>query len=226
MAVLTEGGGAMPDSPVVQALYEIPAEEVDPLRMWEVVQEHLSGVYEPVRPEELERHLAEMQAYAGDAQDLARGRSLNWKWMLGVSMVSLRRALDGESLTVIELTHTVSHALMARRWRVETLAYDRHALSRARFIGMCGRLMMQVAPDDWLMPLLTHPNGTTPKRPGLGERIRRRRNARGLSITELARRLDVSRTTVSRWETGVTVPHPKHRQALADLLGGDPSDYA
>lgn len=216
----------MPDSPVVQALYDIPVDEVDPLIMWEVVQEYLSGGYKPVSQGELEYYLAETQPYADDTKDLARGRSTNWKWMLGGSMISLRRAIDGESLTVIELTHTVSHALMARRWRVETLGYDRHAVSRGRFIEMCARLMMQVAPDDWLMPLLTRPNGTTPKPPRVGERIQRRRRAMGITVTELAHQLDVSRSTESRWERGVTIPHPKQRQALTDLLGGDPSDYA
>jgi DNA-binding transcriptional regulator YiaG len=199
---------------------------MEPLRMWEVVQEQLGAGYRPVTKAELERSLAEMSRQADDVADLARGRQRQWKWILGSVLITLRRALDDQSLTVIELTDSTRGALMARSWRMDTFFYDRFAANRGRMVDLFARLMMQVADDDWLKHLLDQSNGHTPTPPTVAERIKRRRNAKSLSVTALAHELGVSRTTVGRWEKGTAVPHPEHRKALAALLDGDPSDFA
>jgi DNA-binding XRE family transcriptional regulator len=216
----------MADLPLVQALYDIPVDQLEALGIWEVVQDYLGSGFRPVKTEELEQCLAEQHALVDDAADIARGRSMDWKWVLGMIMATMRRALDDENLTAIELTHVINHVLIGRQSRIETLGYDRHAVQRARVIDICARLIMQVPPDDWLNHLLTRPNGKILEHPGTAARIQRRRRALGLTITELARRLDVTRTTVSRWEKGTTIPHPRQRDALAAVLGGEASDFA
>ena len=52
-----------------------------------------------------------------------------------------------------------------------------------------------------------------------------RRTAKSLLQKELAQILGVSTRTVSAWETKARVPSAPHRRALADVLGGLPSDY-
>lgn len=56
-----------------------------------------------------------------------------------------------------------------------------------------------------------------------GEIIRARREEQGLEQVELARRLGVTQQTVSKWETGVTVPRAARLAALASLLDLDPA---
>ena len=53
----------------------------------------------------------------------------------------------------------------------------------------------------------------------VGNQIRERRQALGLSQEELARRLYVSRVTVSHWETGKTLPDVQSMLLLANLFG-------
>ena len=53
----------------------------------------------------------------------------------------------------------------------------------------------------------------------VGNQIRERRQARGLSQEELAQRLYVSRVTVSHWETGRTLPDVQSMLLLANLFG-------
>lgn len=53
----------------------------------------------------------------------------------------------------------------------------------------------------------------------VGNQIRERRQARGLSQEELAQRLYVSRVTVSHWETGKTLPDVQSMLLLANLFG-------
>lgn len=53
---------------------------------------------------------------------------------------------------------------------------------------------------------------------GFGELLRSRREARRLEQVELARLLGVTQQTVSKWETGVTVPRPSRVAALARAL--------
>uniref|UniRef100_UPI0025C66127 helix-turn-helix transcriptional regulator n=1 Tax=Enorma sp. TaxID=1920692 RepID=UPI0025C66127 len=53
----------------------------------------------------------------------------------------------------------------------------------------------------------------------VGNQIRERRQALGLSQEELAQRLYVSRVTVSHWETGKTLPDVQSMLLLANLFG-------
>lgn len=53
---------------------------------------------------------------------------------------------------------------------------------------------------------------------GLADRIRTSRHSLGLSAEHLARRVDVSTTSVLRWESG-TSPAARYVPALADALG-------
>lgn len=63
----------------------------------------------------------------------------------------------------------------------------------------------------------------------MGEEIKRRRIAAGLSQKALAAKLGVAQSMVSCWETGENAPNIKNAVALAkifgctvdDLLGGD-----
>lgn len=53
----------------------------------------------------------------------------------------------------------------------------------------------------------------------VGDRIRQRRTALGLTQLELASRLDLDSMSVSRWERGVVVPRPETVVRIADALG-------
>ena len=53
----------------------------------------------------------------------------------------------------------------------------------------------------------------------IGELIRKRREELGLSQEELAERLNVSRQSVSKWETGLAAPSRRNMEDLARALG-------
>ena len=53
----------------------------------------------------------------------------------------------------------------------------------------------------------------------LGVRIRELRKDRGLSQVELADKLGVEQSTVSRWERNLVDPELKHIKPLASALG-------
>jgi transcriptional regulator with XRE-family HTH domain len=59
-----------------------------------------------------------------------------------------------------------------------------------------------------------------------GATIRKRRLEAGLTQVQLAERLGVTSTTVSRWETRGPSPGRRRWQQLAEELGGHPADYA
>lgn len=52
-----------------------------------------------------------------------------------------------------------------------------------------------------------------------GEQIKQRRDALNMTQEELAERLEVSRQAVSKWESGLSLPHGDNRAALCALLG-------
>jgi ribosome-binding protein aMBF1 (putative translation factor) len=54
-----------------------------------------------------------------------------------------------------------------------------------------------------------------------GQRLRRTRQARGLTAVDLARRVDLSQATVSRWESNERAPTPETLCRLADMLRVD-----
>lgn len=55
-----------------------------------------------------------------------------------------------------------------------------------------------------------------------GEILRTRRAEQGLEQRDVADRLGVTQQTVSKWETGVTIPRAPRIAALASLLDLDP----
>ncbi len=58
----------------------------------------------------------------------------------------------------------------------------------------------------------------------VGERVRERREAAGLTQAELARRVYVSRQTVNNWETGKTLIDVQSLTLVADVLGTSASE--
>jgi transcriptional regulator with XRE-family HTH domain len=59
-----------------------------------------------------------------------------------------------------------------------------------------------------------------------GHLLRAMRQRRGLSLEEVARRLRVQASTVSRWEQSASAPTAERLQALLDLLGARPQERA
>lgn len=55
----------------------------------------------------------------------------------------------------------------------------------------------------------------------IGETVKVRREELGLEQAELGRRVGVGQQTVSRWETGRSVPKPDRLPVLAEVLGLD-----
>ena len=53
----------------------------------------------------------------------------------------------------------------------------------------------------------------------IGERIMALRKEKSISQTELAKRLNVSRQAVSKWEQGVSAPDTERLIQLAEILG-------
>src|SRR3989440_9006621 len=50
-------------------------------------------------------------------------------------------------------------------------------------------------------------------------RLKREREQRGWTQSELAERIGTTQINVSRWENGVTTPSPYYRQRLGELFG-------
>ena len=53
----------------------------------------------------------------------------------------------------------------------------------------------------------------------MGQKIQNLRQSKGLSQEQLAEKLDVSRQSVSKWESGAARPETEKLIALADLFG-------
>lgn len=51
-----------------------------------------------------------------------------------------------------------------------------------------------------------------------GQAIRAQRRRHGMSVSELANRVGVSRPTVYDWESGKAAPHPERHVAIAAAL--------
>jgi DNA-binding transcriptional regulator YiaG len=68
--------------------------------------------------------------------------------------------------------------------------------------------------------------GYDPRQPAttLGEHLRARRGALGLSIRAAAAAVGADPTAFGNWERGGIVLHRKHRQRLAGFLGIDPQE--
>jgi DNA-binding XRE family transcriptional regulator len=74
--------------------------------------------------------------------------------------------------------------------------------------------------------LATQRDAPSGKNARLGRLIQRRRLDAGyISQRDLAYALGIDQSTVSFWERGLSVPRARQRVALAEALGGKPSDY-
>lgn len=58
-----------------------------------------------------------------------------------------------------------------------------------------------------------------PANAALGARIRQARETKGIKPAELGRRLGVTRSSVSQWESGLTVPASENLVQIASILG-------
>lgn len=59
----------------------------------------------------------------------------------------------------------------------------------------------------------------------LGLEIRKSRKQAGITATELARRLGVSRRTIGYWERGLRFPETKRILLLCNILGKNVNDF-
>jgi transcriptional regulator with XRE-family HTH domain len=59
----------------------------------------------------------------------------------------------------------------------------------------------------------------------VGSRLREAMKAAGLTIQEVSDRLNVARTTISRWLSGQRVPDPFLLKQFAALVGRQPSEF-
>lgn len=55
----------------------------------------------------------------------------------------------------------------------------------------------------------------------IGESIRERRKALGLTIKDVSERTGISVVTISRWETGQRIPTVKHYEKIMTALGAE-----
>ena len=59
----------------------------------------------------------------------------------------------------------------------------------------------------------------------LGEKIKEKREAMNLSQEELAEKLNISRQSISKWETDLSTPTGENRRLLNEILELNPEDY-
>lgn len=197
----------------------------EPVVIWQTVHDRLAGNWEPVPVTDVWALFREVGTI-GQTDLGAVGQPRQYRWSLGLSMTTLERAArDRGNLHLVELTDAVHHLLTTYDWHVRTIGRDPYRGIRTRLLDVLGRLMMEVAGHDSLAWVLDGPPPNTLEST-VAQTVRNLRHAQGLSQTELARHLKVSRSTVERWETGKTRPNPTQRERLAAVLGGVPSDYA
>ncbi|MGH3859700.1 helix-turn-helix domain-containing protein, partial [Actinokineospora sp.] len=59
----------------------------------------------------------------------------------------------------------------------------------------------------------------TPRTRALASALRRARTETSFGVREVSRRLGMSHTTISQWETGKRVPHPEDVAAMLAAIG-------
>ena len=138
-------------------------------------------------------------------------------WQLISLMVGevLQRVRHGRVVYAEDLYEAAEMVSAAGAWRVETQGSDPYDEWRSRVRPMFARMADGLPPRP-----VGHPQAHT-----VGERIRLRREAIGLTQEQLGRRVEVSFETVSRWERNVLSPRRRHRKLLASELGGYESEY-
>jgi len=138
-----------------------------------------------------------------------------WQFVAGMVSQLLYRASHNRPLYAEDFHETVEMLTTAGIWRVENQGDDPYADWRAR-----------------VLPLFIRTAQGLPRRPAghlaaltVGQRIRLRREASGLTQDQLGRRIGVRFETVSRWERDLIPPRRRYRQLLAEELGGHESEY-
>jgi len=164
-----------------------------------------------VRDDELDSLLEEWNTIVSQTDKLVPGSQL-----IGLMVGEvLHRVRDGRVVFAEDLYEAAEMVSAAGAWRVETQGVDPHAEWRARVCPMFTRIA-EGLPTRPVGQLQAHT---------VGERIRMRREAIGLTQDQLGRRVEVSFETVSRWERNVVAPRRRHRKLLASELGGYESEY-
>ncbi|MCL2393393.1 MAG: helix-turn-helix domain-containing protein [Acidimicrobiaceae bacterium] len=137
----------------------------------------------------------------------------------------LTRALfDHRSVEVNEIDAILVAVCETGQHRARYQLGDPYVEERARFLDILGRLRAELADRRRVPDQLPTTPPAKPRSP-LGVRIRVARREAGLTQLLLAEKLEVTQTTIGRWEAGVMAPNDRHRMRLADLLGGRPTDY-
>jgi len=152
----------------------------------------------------------------GEAKDVLI-RNLSTTGMLLEAAVQLA---VGQKIT-LDLPQ-IGHASAEIVWAGEELfgcAFDR-PLSEAAVSA--AQLRSEPQPHSNKAPLPESANASRSPR-SLGENIRRLRLAKGFSLVEFARKVQVSRPTVWAWEAGKSSPRAKRRQQVLKVLGATES---
>jgi hypothetical protein len=197
---------------------------VDPLVTCQVVAETLGGGgdWERVTRAELTELVAEANAHIPlrPTHDYPEG----WKWSVGGSLLVWQDYLAGRPLSVTRLTLTIRSVVAVHHWHLRNEGVDAFAEVRARWLWAHARLLAATVPQPWERELLGQPNGQ-PVRAGPGLVLRNQLAHYHLTEAEVAARVGVSPSTMSRWAAGTRRPSAEHRQALARELGGQAGDY-
>jgi len=159
---------------------------------------------------ELDRLIDEWEELVSHPQQPVPG------WQLIIALVGeiLHRARDGRLVYAEDFRGAANMVEAAGKWRVEMQSGDPYADWRARALPLFARIAEG---------LPNRPVELQARR--VGERIRSRREAAGLTQQQLGQRVGVSFETVSRWERNVLPPSRRHREQLAAELGGHASEY-
>jgi DNA-binding XRE family transcriptional regulator len=211
---------------LAQHLYRLSPALEDPVAIARAVADYYDRAgWAPVTDAELEAVMADSLAMLQNPATYD-GMSSRYKWRLGHFYMKLLHArADRASLSVTGLTDAIRVALDTHDERMAQMGFDRFAERRERNVDLLGRLLRAAHPQEWELTLLEGPP-PAPETARFALRIRNLRTDHGFSVAQLAVKVGVDRSTVTRWEEGKLVPDATHRAALAKALGGRPGDYA
>lgn len=168
-------------------------------------------VSEPVSNDELSALLDEWAEMVSRPNRPVPG----WQFIAGLVSQLLYRACHHRPVYAEDFYETAEMVTKAGTWRVENQGGDPYADWRARVLPLLIRTAEGLPPRP-----VGHLEAQT-----VGQRIRLRREASGLTQHQLGRRMGVRFETVSRWERDLVPPRRRYRQLLATELGGHESEY-
>lgn len=174
---------------------------------------------------DLDRVRAQVDGVAAYTSDVdVAGRPPEWQWN-AANAAAVLRALLADQAGALFLATSLRRALDARAWYVAVYGADPFEQSRVDFVDLLVTALAAVTVAEWERPLFERPVAVDAGAIEPGRVLRDRRRAAGLTQEQLARALDVDRTTVGRWESGTRVAQRSSRVELARLLGGRAVDY-